>query len=266
MKKPMFKVTRASRLGVLLLALFLLILSKASGAKEMGASQVRAAVTTWVRQVTADARPDVIIDRMEPNQLDGQTVAYIAHLSGGGFCLCGADDLVLPVYLYNPHADYDPQIPDYQYVLWEISTRLNSLREGQAKGDPAILQYQDLLSQRASLWQDLIAGQVPPRWDGLRETRAAPDSMELIFTPQWHQGSPYNDLCPELDPGNNTEVPVGCVATAMVQIMYHWRWPSTGVGADTVVYNRRWETNWISDPLTTDPGIPGKAQLGRGYL
>jgi hypothetical protein len=81
--------------------------------------------------------------------------------------------------------------------------------------------------------------------------------MELIFTPQWDQGSPYNDLCPELDPGNGTEVPVGCVATAMAQIMYHWRWPSTGVGADTVVYNRRWETNWISESLATDPGIPG---------
>lgn len=257
MKRTRNKVTQSKWSWGILLIFGLMIVPMFVQARELSESEVRPAVETWVRYVTADARPSAVVDRMEYHRVDGKTVAYIAHLWGGGFCLCGADDLVLPVYLYNPHGDFDPHIPDYQHVLWEISTRLKTLREGLAKGDPTVLQYQDLLSERAFLWQNLIAGQVPQRWEKPEDTRAAPDSMELIFTPQWHQGSPYNDLCPELDPGNNTEVPVGCVATAMAQIMYHWKWPNTGVGADTVFYNRRWETNWISEPLATDPGIPG---------
>ena len=40
----------------------------------------------------------------------------------------------------------------------------------------------------------------------------------------WGQESPYNGECP-----NGTLV--GCVATAMSQIMYKWKWPETGKGS-----------------------------------
>lgn len=39
----------------------------------------------------------------------------------------------------------------------------------------------------------------------------------------WDQSAPYNSYCP---PGT----PVGCVATALAQVMYYWRWPEHGFG------------------------------------
>lgn len=41
----------------------------------------------------------------------------------------------------------------------------------------------------------------------------------------WDQGYPNNELCPMID---GAHAPVGCVATAMAQIMYKWKWPEHG--------------------------------------
>jgi hypothetical protein len=240
----------------LLLALWL-ALAPTAQAGDIGEAEVRAAVETWVRYVTADARPDAGIERMEPYQVDGETVAYIAHLEGGGFCLCGADDLVLPVYFYNPQGTYDPQNPNYQYILWEIGTRLKSLQRGLEERDPKLQLYHQALSERATFWQELITGRAPERVNEPAIPLAEPISMTLNLTSHWGQGSPYNDQCPELTPNADEHVLVGCNATATAQIMYYWEWPPTGFGYDSVTYHYRWRSDWDSEPLDTDPGISG---------
>jgi hypothetical protein len=47
-----------------------------------------------------------------------------------------------------------------------------------------------------------------------------------LLTASWHQGAPYNGLCPEGD-GGRTLVPSPVVAAA--QIMQYWQWPPRGV-------------------------------------
>lgn len=256
MKQITNKASRASWSLGLLLVFCLIFVPIFLQAGELGEHEVRVAVETWVRHVTADARPDAVIERMEPHQVKGEMVAYVAHLLGGGFCLCGADDLVLPVYFYSPQGTYGPQNPNYQYILWEIETRLKCLREGLEKGDSKVLQYQEVLAERASFWQDLIAGRSPTRMED-KYDRVEPVMMELDLTCQWSQGSPYNDQCPELTPFADEHTVVGCVATAMSQIMYYWQWPNTGQSTDSVDYNYRWRGNWDEEPLVDDPGIPG---------
>lgn len=49
-----------------------------------------------------------------------------------------------------------------------------------------------------------------------------PDVQPLIKS-KWHQGSPYNNLCP-------TGCPSGCVATAMSQVMNYHKYPESGHG------------------------------------
>jgi hypothetical protein len=255
MKQVINRISRTSQYLGLLLALCLILAPTSLQAGGLGEQEVRTAVETWVRYVTADARPDAVIERMEPHKVDGETVAYIAHLKGGGFCLCGADDLVLPVYLYSPQGTYDPENPNYQYILWEIGTRLKNLQKGLAERAPSMLQYQEALSERASFWQDLIAGRIPASVEA-KGALAEPVMMELDLTSQWAQGSPYNDRCPELTPGADEHTLVGCTATATAQIMYYWKWPHTGVDTGSVNYNWRWRTNWDEEPLANDPGIP----------
>ncbi len=125
--------------GLWVCALAVLILSPGGlQAKALNESAVKTAVQTWVRYVTADARPDAVIESMEPYVVKGKVVAYIAHLAGGGFCLSGADDLVLPAYFYSPQGTYDQKNPDYQYILWEISTRLDYFQKQLAEKSVAL--------------------------------------------------------------------------------------------------------------------------------
>jgi len=76
-----------------------------------------------------------------------------------------------------------------------------------------------------------------------------------LLTSKWHQNSPYNDLCPELTPNVDEHCVVGCVATAMAQIMNYYEWPLKGVGNNSVEYKYRWRNDWDEVPCVDDPGI-----------
>jgi len=65
-----------------------------------------------------------------------------------------------------------------------------------------------------------------------------------LLTTTWHQGWPYYNYCPL---GNgDARTYVGCVATAMAQILAYWQWPTEGGG-----YNRYW---WTGEG-SVDPGF-----------
>lgn len=233
MKNIQYKILQLVLIITISLILCLVLFPTILWAKVIDEQQVSTAVETWVRHVTADARSNAIIERMEPYMVNGETVAYIAHLSGGGFCLCGADDLVLPVYFYCTGGVYDESIPDYNDVLWEIGSRLNYYREGFQSQNQKVLSFQQKFDERAQLWNDLSRGIVPD--SPIRnDSRAVPDSMELNMTTIWSQGSPYNDDCPMGDGGRCV---VGCVATAATQIMKYWNWPPSGNGSGGFIWD-----------------------------
>ena len=65
---------------------------------------------------------------------------------------------------------------------------------------------------------------------GLQVQRGAPSlaASQVRYLPlltcDWSQGRPYNDQCPEYT--NGERCVTGCVATAMAQVMYYWRYPA----------------------------------------
>lgn len=247
--------------------LCLLLVATPLSAKPLTERQVAASVETWLREVITDARAEATVERMEPYLLDGETVGYIAHLVDGGFCLSGANDLVLPVYFYNPRGTYDAADPNLQFILWEIGDRLTTVREAQRTRDPKLQVYQEALAQRALYWEDLAARRIPERQERARSTldpeqqSAEPDMLVLPFMSTWGQRSPYNDQCPSLlghpdrPPPPEVHDKVGCVATAMSQIMYYWKWPETGTGSHGHTQAHLTYDDWESTPLSTDPGI-----------
>jgi hypothetical protein len=251
-------ILRQAGKSLWLTVLALMLLPLPSQARQRTENEVRAAAQTWVRHVTADPRTNADIERMEPYFQDARLVGYIAHLKGGGFCLCGADDRLLPVYVYNPADAYDPANPSHRYVLAKMAEYL-SLASGQPGGAPAKpLATPQQFAARAADWEELIAGRTPTRpvpQGPLLEPNTAPAQMSLPLTSRWHQDPPYNDQCPVLTPPAEHTV-VGCVATAMSQIMYYWKWPPSGVGSNSVTYHYRWSSTWRTVSLAGDPGIP----------
>lgn len=57
-----------------------------------------------------------------------------------------------------------------------------------------------------------------------------PQKYGPIITSVWNQNSPYNNQCPLVKTGSSTRYPTGCVATAISQIMYYWKYPEHGIG------------------------------------
>ena len=227
-----------------------------AGVAEKSEADVRSVVTTWVRHVTADARPDAFVQDVEPYRVNGRALAYIVHLNVEGFCLCGADASLLPVYFYSPTGTYDTTNTEYRYILEEIIAQDALLKKARTQEDPLTPQQQEALSHRAQQWRDLAAGITTTARAGPASPSADPPMMVLDMNCLWSQVSPYNDMCPVLTPGSDEHCVVGCVATAMAQVMYYWKWPPTGTGSNGVRYRFRWRNGWIGEPLASDPGIP----------
>lgn len=60
------------------------------------------------------------------------------------------------------------------------------------------------------------------------EAQGLPDRVEPLLSDSWHQYAPYNNMCPTDSTG--AQCVVGCVATAMSQVMRYWQWPLRGTG------------------------------------
>ncbi len=245
--------------------LLLLPLSPPAFAAKLDEEQVRTAAETYARTVTRDANPDAWVEGMEPYIVGGEIVAWIAHLGSGGYCLCGADDLALPVYFYVPRGSYDSRNPTNECILEEIAERTALYRSWVMDSTPELDSHQRAMADRSVLWSDLLSGQTPSRMAVNKSSAqkvptaptAEPFAMSLPLTSLWHQGSPYNDYCPDLPPGSGEHVVVGCVATSMTQVMDYWEWPNTGVGSGSVYYRYRYRLpgDWDEEPLSSDPQL-----------
>jgi len=64
------------------------------------------------------------------------------------------------------------------------------------------------------------------------------DSAGPLLTSRWHQNWPYNDYCPI--GCNSNHCLVGCVSTAMSQLMAYYNWPLEGYGSKRY----RWEGDY----------------------
>lgn len=89
------------------------------------------------------------------------------------------------------------------------------------------------------------------------------DNEEVVpfVTSQWDQDNFYNFYCPrDLRGTSNGRAVTGCVATAMAQILYYFRWPDSGNGLYSYEHDNYGtisanfgETNYHFDEMTDKP-------------
>ena len=125
---------------------------------------------------------------------------------GDGFVIVSGDDRTMDILGYSEHGSLDTDnLPEN--VKWWLDS---------------------YASQIKALGTSLVP--VVRNADAQRSAAIAP----LIKT-AWDQIEPYNYMCPDGqfidydEPGYHAEMRslTGCVATAMAQIMYYWKWPET---------------------------------------
>ena len=166
-------------------------------------------------------------------------VYYIFNFSGMGYIIVSADDACYPVLGYSFESTLSPEnIPaNMQNWLSNYQFEINSVRTGNLQPDATI----------KTIWEHLSSAE--PK---ITDNSSSPTDVAPLVTSMWNQDFPYNALCPE-DAGSTGSyygrVPVGCVATAMSQIMHYWRYPTMGNGSHCV-----WPQQNVYGPQCADFG------------
>ncbi len=152
---------------------------------------------------------------------EGMTpVYYVFNFEGNGYIIISADDCCYPVIGYSFDSQYNPVNQSDNFVFW-----MNN-RKQEIAGNIKSNFLPDATVTKE--WNRLNA--INPA--SVSDSPSAVTDVAPLLTSLWDQGFPYNFLCPaDATCGSfGGHVTVGCVATAMAQIMYYWRWPVTGTG------------------------------------
>jgi hypothetical protein len=106
---------------------------------------------------------------------------------------------------------------------------------------PALAEWLDM---RAIEMEYLIENKTSPtseiteKWDNLLKGqdvffRNKSFGVEPLLLSRWDQNCFYNEQCPADPAGPCGKTYAGCVATAIAQIMYYYRYPKTGLGSNS---------------------------------
>lgn len=132
-------------------------------------------------------------------------MCYVFNMPDGrGFIVTAGDDCVNSVLGYTNSGSFNGEdIPEgLRWLLSNYAFQIKSSILQKAKKTEAVDSYSDI---------------------------------EPLLSSKWNQGYPFNNLCPIGSDGNRC--PSGCIATAMAQILYYYRWPQHGNGYHSYVCN-----------------------------
>ncbi len=162
------------------------------------------------------------------------TLAYVFALEPGGFVVVTADNDLVPVIAYAEQGSF-PWDENPENVLLHMLRKDLSLRL-----EAITLLPTDRIEEYHREWEDLMSGDPLYLDPGESWPPAGSTSTGGWVQTAWHQDSPYNDRCP-IDPETGERCVVGCVATAMAQIVNYWQYPEsvTFTEADNYVGNRK---------------------------
>jgi len=166
--------------------------------------------------------PSIAITGEFVEKYNNHDVYYVFNFNDTkGFVIISADDNCYPVIGFSFESSYSPSDQAEGFVFW-MNERKKEIAYDIDNNIPAD-------ATTTNQWQRLNTSDISQ----LRNTDKSIMDVAPMVTSNWDQIFPYNSMVP-MDAGCgsfNGHVTVGCVATAMSQIMYYWRWPNTGVGS-----------------------------------
>ena len=141
---------------------------------------------------------------------------YIFNIKNQGYVIVSADDDAYPVMAYDFSDNIDMENPPPAFMEWlgGYSDQIEEIRKLHLQSDAEI----DLM------WKKLKGSSSK----GLSVFKGK--SQDPLLISNWNQGAGYNSECPmdQFGPGGHPYA--GCVAVAMAQVMYYYKYPNQGTG------------------------------------
>ena len=180
--------------GILLFVMSLAVMSTA-WAESVSESQARSIAANFMASHAKSANSLKMASKatLRDRGTSGEKAAYYVFNAGvqNGYVIIAGDDRAPAVLGYSDKGAFDAQaVPEaMQELLDSYALQIEALAQG-AKPAP--------------------------------RSASGPAIIPLV-TAQWSQNAPFNTLLPILPNGN--QAVAGCVATAMAQMLYYWKWP-----------------------------------------
>ena len=215
----------------ILFFLLLICISVTAFAKKVEITDARLiAKNTYFEQANrhdAVSYQTIAITKEFVENYNNHDVYYVFNINDKGFVIISADDICYPVIGFSFESSYSPsdQADGFAYWMNERKKEIAHNIENNITPDDNTI----------ALWQHLNNKD----FDRLPNNPKSIQDVLPLCTSLWDQGFPYNEDVPTDSTCGSfgDHVTTGCVATAMSQIMYYWRWPNTGVGSHTDTYH-----------------------------
>ena len=139
---------------------------------------------------------------------------FVYNIGDHNFVIIAGDDAHRPVIGYSDQSTFDAANipPALAYYLDGVAECMLPLRHAVATPDVA------------AEWASVLE-------HGRLISRHGGRGTGYFCQTQWNQDSPYNCCCPEDPNGSGGHAIVGCLATAMSQLMRFWAYPAQGIGS-----------------------------------
>ena len=138
---------------------------------------------------------------------------FVFNVGDHGFVIIAGDDAHRPVIGFSDQSTFDASNipPALAYYLDGVAECMLQLHHAVATPDVA------------AEWASVLE-------HGRLVSRHSGRGTGYFCQTQWDQSYPYNYCCPEDPNGSGGHAIVGCLATAMSQLMRFWAYPAQGIG------------------------------------
>ena len=175
------------------------------------------ATNFWNSYRSTDVKPATVLSTLSFSEIEHM---HIFDINGEGFVIVSGDLRVQPILAYSFNSTFPEELnPELGYWLRGYEAQLSRWNTETPGVD----------AESNKQWQPLLTAAAPD--EPVSTTLAVP----ALMTTRWNQSPYYNKFCP-YDSVHGGHAVVGCVATAMAQIMRYWQYPAYGQGSHTYHY------------------------------
>jgi hypothetical protein len=169
-----------------------------------------------INQLEVTAWQDIRILGTDLIEKDGTGLYYAVNLQDG-FVLVAADKNVFPVLAYAFEGSFDKPRKQENVAAWlgQYERQIAHATETDAPAFP-----ESAIAWKKYLDEDFTAKSI----ENFR-------IVEPMLVSNWDQGTYYNGQCPADPSGVGGHCVTGCVATALGQLVYYFRFPQSGTGS-----------------------------------
>ena len=178
------------------------MLSFNASAGNVNVNAARAAANSFIKQQSAatfkvPGYADLKLAHAEASKVNGANAYYAFNIDGGGFIIIAGEDRASTVLGYSDKGHLD---------FKNLPSNLKALLDGYKSEIEFLQTYEG---------NDL---------EVVTPTIKATSAVDPLIKSTWGQELPYCLQCPM---ENGEYCVVGCVATAMAQVMYYWKFPTS---------------------------------------